>query len=216
MEIVLKNKYNWFERYAVAEKILIEAGWKEGIITGLLGALLMILSGSTISAAAKRFNIPENKIEEAMSNPSIMDRIYQINKEKTFDDTTPQISINDFINAILTHEGLLEGQTPFRITNPKMREWNTIHGFQIDKETPIPQNRRNFIFLRNPHEVPLAVKKQFENYVNYPSRYGMNQSPTIEEAIRIFDQTGADGKIRFLKRKFPNINLQLPLSELTS
>jgi len=123
-------------------------------------------------------------------------------------------SIDEFVNAILQHEGLLPGQTPFRYTNQTMRRWNTIHGFPIDKISPRPSNRNNFIFLKNKEDVPKAVKKQFENYIHFPQRYGWQQEPTIQQSISKFDQTGASGKMNFLKKKFPSIDFSKPLSAI--
>jgi len=128
-------------------------------------------------------------------------------------DLEKSVSYNfdTIVNGILQHEGLVKGQTPFRYTSPRMRKWNMIHGFEIDKISPKPANRINFIFLKNPAEVPMAVKKRFENYTNAPHKYGLSSKPTLEEAIRVFDQTGADDKIKYLKQRTPSLNMQQPL-----
>ena len=97
-----------------------------------------------------------------------------------------------------------------------MREWNNIHGFPIVKDSPKPPNRMNFIFLKNPNDVQKAVMKQFERYISFPQRYDeqWQSEPNIEESLRKFDQTGVDGKMKFLKAKFPSINFSLPLSTI--
>lgn len=226
---------NWYKQERV-ETLMKEAGIKENVTTALLMALLAILSGSTIYGAAQRHKVNEDQIAQALQNDQLMQQVKQVSTQmappeqeivepvqrampyqqeapqEVQEEQTSGISSDSLVNAIVSHEGLLPKQTPFRITSPAMGNWNTIHGFEIDKTSPRPSNRRNFIFLKNPEDVPKAVKQQFLNYRNKPSRYGLSAEPTLEEAIRVFDQTGADGKISFLKKKFPSINLSAPLS----
>jgi hypothetical protein len=95
-----------------------------------------------------------------------------------------------------------------------MRKWKTIHGFEIDNTSPRPHSRRNFIFLKNPEEVPKAVQKQFSNYSTSPARYSLSETPTLEEAIRKFDQDKPVEKMKFLRTKFPEIRFDAPLSTL--
>ena len=221
---IAKNN-NWYKTQNIIYNIQKEAGVKENIITSLLIAIILILSGSTIYNVAQKLNLKEEEITSALQNEKLMNKAKEILNQKNQQYQQPKqnqqnqqnqqkINFNGFISEILTHEGLIQGQTPFRYTSPKMREWNTIHGFPIDKTSPIPHNRRNFIFLQNPNDVPNAVKKQFENYSNYPSRYGWNHEPTIKESIEKFDQTGALNKIKFLQNKFPSLNLNQPLKNI--
>lgn len=122
-----------------------------------------------------------------------------------------EMSLDKVINAILQHEGLKQGQTPFRITHPSMRKWNNILGFPIDKNPNAPVNRQNFLYLENPSHVPLAVKKQFENYAANPSHYGLGPNPSLEDALRKFDQTNVNSKISFLKARLPGLDTNQPL-----
>jgi len=113
---------------------------------------------------------------------------------------------------VVAHEGLSPFQTPFRITSDKMREWNTIHGFSINKNVIPPKGRENFIYLQKQEDVLPAVIAQFKNYAVNPKKYGLPENPTIEDAIRTFDQTGAKGKLAFLKKN--NIDIKTRLKEL--
>jgi hypothetical protein len=125
-----------------------------------------------------------------------------------------QTDIDDVVKIIMKHEGLLPKQTPFRITSPEMRKWNNIHGFKIDKITPKPSGRENFIFLSNPDDVPKAIKKQLSSYASNPYRYGLSSSPALKEALYVFDQSGAQNKINFILKNLPSLNLLQPLAEL--
>src|SRR3990167_5487441 len=106
----------------------------------------------------------------------------------------------DFVSLILQHEGLVSGQTPFRITNQAMAKWNTIHGFPIAK-TKKPVGRENFFFLQDPRNVVPAVRRQLQNYVKNPKRYGLPKNPTVGQALGVFDQSGLKGKLAFLKQR---------------
>jgi len=108
-------------------------------------------------------------------------------------------SADDFVSAILQHEGLLSGQTPFRITNDAMANWDTIHGFRVNRRIVKPADRQNFIYLEDPKQVPLAVKEQFKKYADVPGNYGLPRNPTVAQAIAKFDQTGAKGKLKYLQ-----------------
>ena len=138
----------------------------------------------------------------------------QENSNKTNPDLISNIDIDTFVKLILAHENLIEGQTPFRYTSKAMRKWNTIHGYEIDNTSNKPYDRRNFIFLKNPQDVPKAVKKQLSNYAFFPARYNLGENPTIEDAIKKFDQENPERKIKYLKEKIPEINLNISLSTL--
>src|SRR3990167_9077070 len=107
-----------------------------------------------------------------------------------------------FVDLIIQHEGLEEYQTPFRITSPEMAQWKTIHGKKISVNAKKSKGREKFIYLENKEDIPVAVRRQFINYSKTPQKYGIKPvNPTIEEGVRVFDQTGAEGKIKFLKSK---------------
>lgn len=103
------------------------------------------------------------------------------------------------INAILQHENLEPLQTPFRITDPKMAEWTSM----FDSTTPIALNpsatkskgREKFLYLQNQADLEPAVQEQFNRYLK------RNPEITIQDAIKIFDQSGAAGKLKFLQGK---------------
>ena len=118
-----------------------------------------------------------------------------------------EITLEALAKEIINHEDLIPFQTPFRIDEEgEMRKWRNIHGFKIDwvKNKNAPSSRRNFIFLKSQEDLLPAVVAQFRSY----QRKGLN----LEKAIRKFDQTGADGKIEFLKKKFPNLDISQKIS----
>ena len=115
----------------------------------------------------------------------------------------------DFIDLTIQHEGLEPLQTPFKITSEEMRNWKTIHGFKINKEAKPSKGRENFIYLENQEDLKPAVKQQFINYSTKPEKYGLKNNPTVTDAIRIFDQTGAEGKLKFLQQKGIDTNMLL-------
>lgn len=117
-------------------------------------------------------------------------------------------NLEDFVAAILQHEGLKPGQTPFRVTNPKMRQWNTIHGYAIDKTASVP-GRENFLFLKNPADVQPAVTAQLRRYATQPSRYGLQANPTVRQALGVFDQSGLKGKLNYLTQRGYNVDAPL-------
>lgn len=115
----------------------------------------------------------------------------QANKENMADN---------FLEGIVQHEGLEPFQTPFRITSDEMRNWNTIHGYKVNKEIVPSKGRENFIYLQNQEDLIPALKQQFINYSTNPKKYGLPKDPTVEQAVYKFDQTGAQGKLNFLKK----------------
>ncbi|HUU89152.1 MAG TPA: hypothetical protein VMX17_15565 [Candidatus Glassbacteria bacterium] len=212
LENLLSNT-NWYKKYSLLEgELYVEAGMKERITT-ILTAIVLVFSGLGIKEVSKRLNVDEDQIEEALKNPIMVEEATQMLRSNQ-PMPVKNVSMDEFVNAIIQHEGLLPGQTPFRYTNQTMRRWDTIHGFPIDKVSPRPSNRNNFIFLKNKEDVPKAVRKQFENYINFPQRYGWQRQPSIQQSISKFDQTGASGKMSFLKKKFPSIDFSQPLSTI--
>jgi hypothetical protein len=230
MEILYRN--NWYIRYAINQELLKEAGWKENIATGLLAAILSVFSGSTIYAASLKNNVKPEELTKALQNQELVMQAKQM-QNKTHNEVKPkteltkpkapnvvekevssQTKIDEIVNAIIQHEGLMPKQTPFRITNPSMKNWTTIHGFKIDRTTPKPKGRENFIYLVNASDVPKAIKKQLARYANNPARYNLSAKPSLKEALQVFDQTGVRGKLNFLQERFPSLNVNQTLSSL--
>ena len=179
---------------------------------------------SPIKESADAYNVQDTESINKMANSQVVipksfssyvseTSSYQ-KPSKSKDEKSVTYDFGVIVNHIIHHEGLIKGQTPFRYTNPTMRKWNTIHGFEIDKISPRPPDRINFIFLKNPSDVPKAVKKQFDNYANAPERYGLPANPTLKDALMVFDQTGVKGKIDYLKQQMPSLNIDTPLKLL--
>lgn len=71
---------NWYIRYAISKELLKEAGWKENIATGLMAAILMVLSGSTVEAASKQTKVPAQTISNALKNKELVEKTKQVKK----------------------------------------------------------------------------------------------------------------------------------------
>lgn len=254
-----QENLNWYKTAKITEELLKEASLSEWIASGIMGAIIAVLTGSTIIGAAQRHNISEETLNQALMNKPLVERVQQVIEQnqpsqpsqpiKDFKSPIQQlptlapeetqmqkqvqkpitnkqvkqpiknpkpknsVQLSSLVNAMLQHEGLLPGQTPFRITSPKMRKWNSIYGFKIDKTPNAPSNRRNFIFLENPAEVPLAVQKLLQRYYTMPERYGLKKNPTLADALKKFDQTGYKGKVSYLQTQIPNLDVNRPLQE---
>jgi len=86
----LMGKSNWYIKYSMTRDYLTqEAGWKDNIISGVLAAIVAIFLGSTVYNAARKYNVNEQEILEAMQDETIVikakelaSRQQQINKEQ--------------------------------------------------------------------------------------------------------------------------------------
>lgn len=103
-----------------------------------------------------------------------------------------------FTSLIMQHEGLEPGQTPFRITDKSMKNWTSMFDDTIKtrlnpkaKKSP---GRENFLYTQKPEDVEPAVREQFRRYDK------RKKGISVEDAVRTFDQTGADGKLDYLKK----------------
>lgn len=107
---------------------------------------------------------------------------------------------DEFVDAILQHEKVVPFQTPLRITSPEMRGWQHIKGYPV-RRGPKPAGRENFFFVPDQRMVPMATKQQFMDYITQPNHYGLSPRLTVSEAINKFDQTGAPGKLEFMRQR---------------
>ena len=130
---------------------------------------------------------------------------------------TPTAEFTNIVQWILKHEGVSGNKTPTLITNPDMRNWTRLlnrkgdpnSGFKIKKD---PKSK--FIHLENPGDVPKAVVEQFRRYEANPKKYEkLPPNPTLAQAIRVFDQSGATGKIKFLQDHIPGLDVNRPLKD---
>jgi len=109
---ISSNFSDFSMRYSDAKEFLIkEAGWKENIATSLMAAILMILSGSNVQAAAKRTKVPETTINATLQNPTYMDQARKIQKRfqmnpKTISTSAPTMpSMDEIFDFIKRNEG---------------------------------------------------------------------------------------------------------------
>ena len=104
----------------------------------------------------------------------------------------------DFTDYIIEHEGLKPNQTPFRITSPKMGKWTSMYDdtirTELDPNAKKAKGTENFLYTKRPQDVKPAVEEQFRRYSE------RKKDITVDEAVRKFDQTGAEGKLAYLKK----------------
>lgn len=116
----------------------------------------------------------------------------------------------------MQHEGLEPNQTPFRITSPDMGKWTSMFddtiGIQLDPDAKKGKGRQNFLYLKNQSDLLPAISEQFRRYAENPKKYKLPMIPTVSDAVRKFDQSGADGKLSFLQSR--GIDSEQPLINL--
>jgi len=102
---------NWYMKYAISQELLKEAGWKENVATGLMAAILMVLSGSTVEAASKETKVPAKTISNALKNKELVEKTKQtqdtkqnIGSDKKMQETKPAETV-DIYELIKKHEG---------------------------------------------------------------------------------------------------------------
>jgi hypothetical protein len=122
----------------------------------------------------------------------------------------------DFTDIILKHENLEPKQTPFRITDPSMKKWVSMFDdtmkLKLDPKAKKSEGREEFLYLQNQEDLKPAVTEQFRRYYTNPRKYKLSKDVSVAEAVRKFDQTGADGKIEYLKQN--GIDTSKPLREM--
>jgi len=97
---------------------------------------------------------------------------------------------------MVRHEGLVEKQTPFRITDPSMEKWTSMFDSTIraplDPKAKKPKGREKFLFVPEGGDVPGMVQEQMRRYSE------RNPKWSLAQGVEKFDQTGAKGKLKFL------------------
>ena len=116
---------NWYTKYAIAQELIKEAGWKENITSGILAALFMVLTGTTVDAASKKTNIKKELILKALQDNETVEKaidFYKIPIRKKQMETTrspkipnqginiptPSPSFEDVFEFIKRNEGYKE------------------------------------------------------------------------------------------------------------
>ena len=208
-----------------------EAGVLNQAISGaLLWAAMLVLNGVSETIASEITKVPVNKVTEVMKNPAQVaiaknvattkqNKIEDIKKQigqKQQEQQKQNINLYTIVQKVLDHENLDPKQTPFRITSPTMKKWNSIYGFKIDKKFVPPHDKRKFLYLQNPADVSKAVTVLFKNYAENPDKYGFSSEPTLKQALEKFDQSGCKGKIDFLQRNIKGLNINKKLKDFIS
>jgi len=85
------NKYQWYKRYLLYnEAMQKEAGMKENILSGLLGALILVISGASIPEAASKTLVSETEIVKALQNEDMVNQARQARQSLTEVDESAQ------------------------------------------------------------------------------------------------------------------------------
>lgn len=122
------------------------------------------------------------------------------------------MSFKKFVKKVIEHEGLEPNQTPFRITDPKMGKWTSMFDntkkIKLNPAAKKSPGREKFLYTQNAEDVEPAVSEQFTRYQK------RNPAITVEDAVKTFDQTGAKGKLEYLKKN--GIDAKAKLADLRS
>lgn len=72
----------WYERAVADNEMTVEAGMKENILSSLLGALILMMSGASSADAAQRYRVDKRLVEQASNDKAMMERARRL-KEQT-------------------------------------------------------------------------------------------------------------------------------------
>jgi hypothetical protein len=104
----------------------------------------------------------------------------------------------DFHDLVIKQEGLKPLQTPFPITSKKMGNWTSMFDdtikIKLDPKAKKAPKTEGFLYLQKQEDLKPAVVEQFRRY------QARDPEITIDKAVRIFDQSNPDGKIKYLKQ----------------
>ena len=86
---------NWYKKSQTYDELLKEAGLQDSW-RSLTLALALLLAGGTVQQVSQRFNIPEEKLQQAMQNPELVEeakqhvsKINQPETQETQEEYTP-------------------------------------------------------------------------------------------------------------------------------
>jgi hypothetical protein len=109
----------WYDRaQSYDNDITQEAGMKENIIFGLLGALVMMLGGAAIDKASSKFNVDKASVEDAAKDPNM------VNKAKDVRARVKNVWDSEEINRTImdiqadTERLIQEGKKGQQVKNP--------------------------------------------------------------------------------------------------
>lgn len=112
----------WYTKYAITQELIKEAGWKENITSGILAALFMVLTGTTVDAASKKTNVKRDAILAALQDAATVNEAISLYKipmqekrmtptqqpnrpDQTIKKPTPMPSSDDVYEFIKSNEG---------------------------------------------------------------------------------------------------------------
>jgi len=173
---------NWYRYAKLIDELEKEAGWKENIQYGLMGAVVMVFLGSGLMNAAKQMNISEEEIATALQNKSITDQAKQIasqiepgNMSPVHPEQSPEIpsvSPDTFIQEAYEYIGDNEGEK-FEVYrdhkgNPTIGVGHLILDGE-DFSKGITREQSQALFAKDVQKHLNRAKGLFPNFDSYPN-----------------------------------------------
>lgn len=104
---------NWYDRHLANQNtyqdIYQEAGIKENIMGGILGAIILVLSGYSLQNASRETNISEAEIEQALQDSAQIDQARDVMKGSTEERPSTNSNVDPFIAEAFKYIGGHEG-----------------------------------------------------------------------------------------------------------
>jgi len=164
---------SWYIKHLVDKKILQDAGMKENIFSGILGALVFVLAGYSVSDASRKVNVPEEQVEQALLDSSKVDEAKDIlRKMKEENKSTEKTPLNSFMEEAFTYIGGHEGMKLKEYIDTKGHPTIGI-GHKIlpgeDFSMGITEDEAKQLFSKDIQERLSATKGLFPNFDSYPN-----------------------------------------------
>jgi len=109
---ILGNK-NWYSNYVFSQNIYQEAGVKENIMTGVLGALILLLSGYSLTRASQETGVTEEDIMVAQQDRGQIEQarniLKQLEKSKLVQENQNPKLNDSFLTEAFDYIGKNEG-----------------------------------------------------------------------------------------------------------
>lgn len=188
----------WYDRaQAYDNDITQEAGIRENILSGILGALVMMLGGADSAKAASTFKVDKNDVESYSKNPSMVEKAKEV-KSKT-NNTWDSEEINRTIRDIQAD------------TERMRREWEEQH-----KKAPEVkgQPHKHKVKPQGKHQDKPNPKLKPES----PNTKNQHASTTVGKALidviislegtphNVINSVGAAGTMQILRPTWEEIN----------
>jgi len=188
--------YDWYK----TAKIQQEAGLREMIPTALLSALVAVMGGSAIWNAAQQFNVNPTDVEQALSNPTVMEALQEEQKPKRTLITQATVD-KALIESLKALEGTIAYQKSvgyFR--NGKFYPYTDTNGYKTVGYGHKILKGENFDNGITPQEADQMLNRDAQTAVQGANNL-LTKVPVTTEAAQVIAnmvfQMGADGVAGF-------------------